>query len=98
VICARNGDFTCFNRLAQCVEHAWFEFRKLVEKQHTVMRERNFAGPDAQASANQRRHAGRMMRRAKWPPIGESAAFNLAGDGGDHGDFEKFGWRERRQD
>ena len=74
------------------------EFRQLVEKQHAVMGERNFARPRAQAAADQRRHAGRMMRRAERPLIGERAAFDLAGDRGDHRDFEQLGRRQRRQD
>jgi hypothetical protein len=38
------------------------------------------------------------MRGAERPPVGERAAFDLAGDGGDHRHFQKFGRRERRQD
>ncbi|MET3968838.1 hypothetical protein ABID62_004921 [Bradyrhizobium sp. S3.9.1] len=32
------------------------------------------------------------------PPRGERAALDLAGNGGDHGDFEQFARRQRRQD
>ena len=39
-----------------------------------------------------------MMRRAERPPIGERAAFDLAGDRRDHRHFEQFGRRQRRQD
>jgi len=42
------------------------------------MGERNLAGLGAQAAADQRRHAGRMMRRAERPPVGERAALELA--------------------
>ena len=38
------------------------------------------------------------MRAAERPPVGERAAFDLAGDRGDHRDFEQFGRRQRRQD
>ncbi len=38
------------------------------------------------------------MRRAERPPVGQRAAFDLAGDRGDHRDFEEFGRRQRRQD
>ena len=62
------------------------------------MRERNFARPRMQAAADQRRHAGGMVRRAERPPVGQRAALDLAGDGGDHRDFEEFGRRQRRQD
>ena len=85
-------------RLAQRVERLRLEFRQLVEEQHAVVRERNFARPRMQAAADQRRHAGGVMRRAERPAVGERAAFDLAGDRGDHRDFEQFGRRERRQD
>ena len=38
------------------------------------------------------------MRRAERPLVGERAAFDLAGDRGDHRDFQQFGGRQRRQD
>ena len=79
-------------------ERLRLEFRQFVEKQHAVMGERNLARPRAQAAADQSRHAGGMMRRAERPPVGQRAAFDLAGDRGDHGDFEQFGRRQRRQD
>ena len=63
-----------------------------------MMRERDFARSRMQAAADQRRHAGGMMRRAERPPVGQRAAFDLAGDRGDHRDFEEFGRRQRRQD
>ena len=87
-----------FERLAQRVEHRRLEFGKLVEKQHAVMRERNLAGLGAQAPADQRRHAGRMMRATERPPVGERALGDLARHGGDHRDFEQLAGRERRQD
>ena len=62
------------------------------------MGERDFAGPRAQAAADQRRHAGGMMRRAERPAIGERAALDLAGDRGDHRDFQQLRRRQRRQD
>ena len=62
-----------------------------------MVRERYFARPRVQAAADQRRHAGGMMRRAERTAVGQRAAFDFAGDGGDHGDFEQFGRRQRRQ-
>ena len=79
-------------------EHLRGEFRHLVEEQHAVMRQRDFARPRAQAAADQRRHRGGMMRRTERPPVGERAAFDLAGDRSDHRDFEQFGRQQRRQD
>ena len=90
MIGARDRDLAGFERLAQRVEHLRGEFRQLVEEQHAVMRERNFARPRAQAAADQSRHRGGMMRRAERPPVGERAAFDLARDRGDHRDFEQF--------
>ena len=98
MIGARDRDFAGLERLAQRVERVRLEFRQLVEKQHAVMGERNFAGPCVNAAADQSRHARGMMRRAERPPIGERAAFDLAGDRGDHRHFEQFGRRQRRQD
>ncbi len=63
-----------------------------------MMRERNLAGLGAQAPADQRRHAGGMMRRAERPPVGQRALGDLARNGGDHRDFEQLAGRERRQD
>ena len=59
------------------------------------MRERDFTRPRVQAAADQRRHAGGMVWSSKRPPIGQRAAFDFAGDGRDHRDFQKFGRRER---
>jgi hypothetical protein len=39
-----------------------------------MMGERDFAGARAQSAADQRRHAGGMMRRAERAAIGERAA------------------------
>ena len=60
---ARDRDFAGLERLAQRIEHLRLELRQFVEKQHAVMRERDFARPRAQAAADQRRHRGGMMRR-----------------------------------
>ena len=62
------------------------------------MRERHFPRPRAQSAADQRRHAGGMMRRAERAAIGERAALDLARDRGDHRDLEQFRRRQRRQD
>src|SRR6185312_3944534 len=69
MIGARDRDLAAFKRLAQRIENARLEFGKLVEKQNAVMRERDFARSRAQAAADERSHARRMMRRAKRPPV-----------------------------
>ncbi len=97
MIGARDRDFAGLQRLAQRVQRLRLEFRQFVEEQHAVMRERDFARPRVQAAADQRRHAGRMMRRAERPAVGQRAAFDLAGDRSDHRHFEQFGRRQRRQ-
>ena len=62
------------------------------------MGERNFARPRAQTAADQSRHGGGVVRRAERPPVGQRPALDLAGDRGDHGDFQKLGRRQWRQD
>ena len=95
VIGARHRDFAGFQRLTQRIQNAHIEFRQLIKKQHAIMRERDFAGPRAQAAAGQRRHAGGMMRRAKGAPVGQRAILDFTGDGGDHRHFQQFGGGER---
>jgi hypothetical protein len=80
-----------FQRLPQRIEHARPELRQLAEEQHPVMGERDFSGPHPQSAVHQRRHAGRMMRAAKRPPVGERPAFDLARHPSHHRDFEQFG-------
>ena len=98
VVGARDRDLAALERLAQRVEHARIELGEFVEKQHAAVRERDLARLGAQAAADQRRHAGRVMRRAERPCVGQRAAFELAGDRGDHRDLEQLGRHERRQD
>ena len=98
IVRPHDRDLAGLQRLAQRVEHRRLEFGKLVEEQHAVMRERDLARLGAQAAADQRRHAGRMMRRAERPAVGERAFLDLARDRGDHRHFEQLGGRERRQD
>ncbi len=98
VIGPRNRHLAGLQRLAQRIERLRRKLRKLVQEQHAMMGERHFARPRMQAAADQRRHAGGVMRRAERPPVGQRAAFDLAGDRGDHGHFEKLGRRQRRQD
>jgi len=90
MIGAGNGNLAGFQRLAQRVERLRLEFRQLVEEQHAVVRERDFARPRVQAAADQRRHAGGMMRGAERTAVGQRATFDFAGDRSDHGDFEQF--------
>ena len=43
-------------RLAQRIEHRALEFGQLVEEQHAKMRQADFARPDLEPAADQRRH------------------------------------------
>ena len=52
----------------------------------------------ALTAADQRRHAGRMMRRPKRPLAGERAVGDFASDRGNHRYFQEFGRRQWRQD
>ena len=81
-------------RLAERIEHLRRELRQLVEEEHAVMGERDFARPRADAAADHRRHRGGMMRRAERPPVGELSVGELAGDRGDHRDFQELARRE----
>jgi hypothetical protein len=98
VVGARDRDLAGLERLAQRVEHLRLELGQFVEEEHAVMGERHLPRPRAQPAADQRRHAGGMVRGAERPAVGERAAIDLAGDRGDHRDFEQFLGRERRQD
>jgi hypothetical protein len=55
---ARNGDVAGFQRLAQRLEHAAVEFRQFVEKQHTVVRQRDFTGLRHRSAPHQSGRAG----------------------------------------
>jgi hypothetical protein len=46
-----------FERLAQRIEHLRMEFRKLIEKQHAEISERDFAWPRPRAATDECRHA-----------------------------------------
>jgi hypothetical protein len=97
VIGARDRNLAGLQRLAQRVEGLRLEFRELVEEQDAMMGERDFSRSRMQAAADQRRHAGRVVRCAERPAIGQRAALDFAGDRGDHRDFEELGRRERRE-
>ena len=73
MIGARDHDLAGLERLAQRIEHVRVELRQLVEKQHAEMGQRDLAGPRPRAAADQRRHAGRMVRRPERPVPRQSA-------------------------
>jgi hypothetical protein len=67
-----------FQRLAQCLEHAAVEFGQFVEKQHAVVRQRDFTGLRHGTATHQSGRAGRMVRRAKWT-LGKPCRVEQAG-------------------
>ena len=62
---ARQRHRAGFNRLAQRVGRLTGKFRQLIQKQHTIMRQRNLAWAGVTPTTNQRGHTCRMMRGAK---------------------------------
>src|SRR5690625_4554081 len=68
VIGPGNIYFFGFHWLSQHFKHMAAVFRQLIEKQHTVMRQRNFPGAWPGASANQGNGTGGVMRRTKRTP------------------------------
>jgi hypothetical protein len=98
VVGAGDRDLAVLKRLAQRIQHARIELRQFVEEQHALVGERNLARPGAKAAAGQRRHARGMVRAAEWPPRGQSAIADFAGNRGNHRYFQQFRRRQRRQD
>jgi len=87
---ARNCDLAVLQRLAQRIQHPRIELRQLIKEQHALMRQRNLAGFGAHAAAGQRGHACGVVGSAERPSRGQRAAFDLAGDRGNHRYFEQF--------
>ena len=61
---ARDHHVAGLDRLAQGFQHGARVFRKLVEKEHPVMRKADLARFRAAPAADDRRHGGRVMRGA----------------------------------
>ena len=87
-----------FERLAQRIEHNALEFGQLVQKQHAKVGHRDFARAHFQASAGQRRHAGRMVGRSERTGAADSSAFQRSRDRGDHADFQRLAGGQFGQD
>ena len=69
VVGAGDHDLAGLERLAQRIERLRLELGQLVEEQHAVMGERDLARPGVEAAADQRRHRGRVVRRAERPAV-----------------------------
>ena len=87
MIGSRDHCFTSLQRLAQGIQHLRREFRQLVEKQYTQMRQGHLSGFRLRASANQRRHACGMMWRTKRTFDLQLAAHELASERVNHADL-----------
>ena len=96
---ARDGDLAVLQWLAHHLEGRAFELRQLVEKEHAVVRERDFAGAGDRAAAEQRDIRNRVVRAAEGPraPL-HFAVERAAGGGMDAKNFEKFLGRGRWHD
>ena len=62
---AGDADLAVFQRLAEHLQGGALELRQFVEKEHAVVRERDFTGARDRAAAEQRDVRDRVMRRAK---------------------------------
>src|SRR5436305_943742 len=62
-----DGDEAVLHWLAERLQHGAREFEQLVEKQDTVMRQTDLAGPRRRTSADEARRGDGMVRRAKGP-------------------------------
>ena len=95
----RDTDFAVFERLAHHLQHLTLKFGQLVEKQHAVVRQRNFARLRISATAHQRHIGYGVMRIAERALRHERRfAVDFAGHGVYFGRFERFVQRQRRQD
>src|SRR5580704_18574416 len=70
---ARDGHASVFERLAHHFEHVALKFRKLVEKEHAIVAQGDFAGARDGAAADQSGVADGVMRRTKWARADEAA-------------------------
>src|SRR5262249_34848416 len=95
---ARNRNSAGLERLSQRFQHVAVELRQLVEEQHTVMRERDFARARQGAAADQSGSRGAVVRRPKWPLAPPDRLEAAARYRMDRGDFEGVGLRKDRQD
>ena len=64
---ARDGDRVIFQRLAHHFQNVARKFRQLVQEEHAVMGQRNFAGARDCAAADQAGIGDGVVRRAERP-------------------------------
>src|SRR5207249_6679746 len=96
---AGDGDAAVFERLAERLEDVLLELRELVEKKHSQMSERHFAGMRRTAGADQSRGRARVMWRADGTVIHErGGARPKPSDRPDRGRLDDLVARQRWQD
>ena len=96
---AGDGDVAVFERLAQDFENVAGEFGQLVEEEHAVVGEADFAGARDHAAADEAGVGDGVVRRAEGA-LGDEARVRVehAGDGVDLGGLEGFVETQRRED
>ena len=95
----RDGDDSVFQRLTQSLQGAAAKLGQLVEKEHPVVRETDFAGTRAVATTDQADFAHRMVRGAKRARAGQTAGGGEhPGDAVNGHDFQRLVGRERREE
>ena len=87
-----------FERLAERVQHLALELRQFVEEEDAEMSQADFAWFGADAAADERCHACRMVRVAERTAAADRAVLQFAGEALDHRDFERFAGVERGQE
>ena len=92
-----NADVPGFEGLPQRIEHRALELRKLVEEQHSEMRQADLAGTDSQTASDECRHRRAMVRRTERAPPHHLSAFELSRDRSDHGNLQRFSRLKRRE-
>ena len=94
---ARDGDRAVFERLAHHLEHVARKLRQLVQKEHAVVRQRNFAGARNDAAADQPGVGDGVVRRAERALRHQPGrGIEHAGDGMNLGGLERLFKGERR--
>ena len=96
---ARNRNRAVFQRLPHHLQHVARKLRQLVEKEHAVVRQRNFSGARYGAAADQSRVADGVVRRAERPHAHQSIArVQHSGHAVNLGRLQRFFKRQRRKD
>src|SRR6185369_8579723 len=90
-----------FQRLSQYFQNTAVEFGQLIQKQDTLMSERDFAWTWQRTTANQTGIADGVMRRPKWPVRHQPGTTREAGHRMNLRQFQRGlelqGWQNRRQ-